>query len=106
MQTRKQAKNEIMEFKKDLQYYSDLYGHDQDWSWNDHDDVMFNSMWSFIDRLPNYEDFVRVHNCSFADCTHFFFEFKKGILDFTVDDPEQTDIWENVNYYSRDSYKV
>ena len=103
MQTREQAKNEIMEFKKDLQYYSDLYGNDQDWSWNDGDEKMFNFLWTYIESNKDSQ-FKKVVNCSFADCAHFYFDFAKGILDFTVDDPEQTDIWQCPNFFSHDTF--
>ena len=97
-QTKQQAKQEVMNFKSTLKkwwvYYKNPNADKVDW--NAHDDEMFDYYYDL------YKP-VRVCDCSFADCTHFFFDLgDKGIVDFVLDGfNKHFDIWKESTFFPR-----
>lgn len=99
MQTKEQARQQIINFKNSVKNFS---GNHSIGEWSSDDDKMFDFIWLAIQL--NQLDFEEVWDCSFADCTHFAFIFKHGLLDFTIESPEQSDIWACPHFIKSDSF--
>lgn len=93
MNRKDDAKAEVMNFKDGCKFHAERMGEPTSvWDWNDHDEEMFERFWE-RNVVGQEDNFIQASDCSWADCTHFYFDFKDKLVDFVIEDDDQTDIW-------------